>query len=304
MNDLSNELHAIAARLQLRIGEALESDARRKAGASTTKGGDGLLWRLIRSDSEMPDMEVLDVLGAFHQLDLADLLDRQGLLERLPTVFGRSRDVIGRLFDARSPEAILAVGGDLGTELVRPALAGVARLVGGNLGIVLSFVTTLRNLGDKRAPEAVRQAYLQYFFGSGYETVDGTRIASPIQLGSFDLPHLADVRGALTPRTGDRYVRDLVRLLVEAVDDVRYDGLGERVATARAKAGDRHDKLMRWLRGVSGVAESQAMSAVEQATLGVATFQSNPLIAAAAGTFAGTAARKAAQHVFLSELGV
>jgi hypothetical protein len=55
---------------------------------------------------------------------------------------------------------------------------------------------------------------------------------------------------------------------------------------------------------VSGVAESQAMSAVEQATLGVSTFQSNPLIAAAAGTFAGTAARKAAQHVFLSELDV
>ena len=73
---------------------------------------------------------------------------------------------------------------------------------------------------------------------------------------------------------------------------------------ARAKARGDADKLMRWFRGVSGVAESQAMSAVEQAALGVATFQSNPLIAAAAGTFAGTAARKAAQHVFLSELGV
>ena len=46
------------------------------------------------------------------------------------------------------------------------------------------------------------------------------------------------------------------------------------------------------------------MSAVEQAALGVGTFQANPLIAAAAGTFAGTAAREAAQHVFLSERGV
>ena len=304
MSDLSNELHAIAARLQLRIGEALESGARRKVTASKTKGDDGLLWRLIRSDSEMPDMEVLDVLSAFQELDLVDLLDGRSLLDRLPDVFGRPRDVIGRLFDARSPAAILAVGGDLGTDLVRPALAGVARLVGGNLGIVLSFVTTLRNLADKRTPDAVREAYLQYFFGSGYDTVDGTRIVSPVQLGSLDLQHLGDLRGALTPRTGERYVRDLVRLLVEAVDDVRYDRLGGRVATARAKAGDRQDKLMRWLRGVSGVAESQAMSAVEQATLGVSTFQSNPLIAAAAGTFAGTAARKAAQHVFLSELDV
>lgn len=304
MGDLSNELHAIAARLQLRIGEALESDARRKVSASKTKGEDGPLWRLIRSDSEMPDMEILDVLSAFHELDLTDLLDGRSLLDRLPDVFGRPRDVIGRLFDARSPATILAVGGDLGTDLVRPALAGVARFVGGNLGIVLSFVTTLRNLGDKRTPDAVREAYLQYFFGAGYETVDGTRIVSPVQLGSLDLQHLGDLRTALTPRTGDRYVRDLVRLLVEAVDDVRYDRLGGRVATARAKAGDRQGKLMRWLRGVSGVAESQAMSAVEQATLGVSTFQTNPLIAAAAGTFAGTAARKAAQHVFLSELNV
>ena len=70
----------------------------------------------------MPDMEILDVLSAFHELDLADLLDGRSLLDRLPDVFGRPRDVIGRLFDARSPAAILAVGGDLGTDLVRPAL--------------------------------------------------------------------------------------------------------------------------------------------------------------------------------------
>ena len=110
MGDLSNELHAIAARLQMRIGEALESDARRKVGASKTKGEDGPLWRLLRSDSEMPDMELLDVLSAFPELDLADLLDGRSLLERLPDVFGRPRDVIGRLLDARSPAAILSVG--------------------------------------------------------------------------------------------------------------------------------------------------------------------------------------------------
>src|SRR6185436_16802034 len=120
MSDLSNELHAIAARLQMRIGEVLESDARKKIGASKTKGDNGLLWRLIRSDSEMPDMELLDVLSAFQELDLADLLDGRSLLERLPDVFGRPRDVIGRLLDARSPAAILSVGNDLGTDLVRP----------------------------------------------------------------------------------------------------------------------------------------------------------------------------------------
>jgi hypothetical protein len=251
----------------------------------------------------MPDMELLDVLTPFHELDLLDLLDGQSLLDRLPGVFQRPRDVIGRLLDARSPAAILAVGDDLGTELVRPTLRGVTRFVGGNLGVVLSFVTTLRNIADGRVPDAVREAYLQYFFGDGFTTIDGTRIVSPVQFTGLNAKELGDLRAVLMSRTAERYLRDLVRLLVEAVDDVRYDGLGRRVAVACERARDRQDKLMQWLRGVSGVAESQAMSAVEQATLGVSTFQSNPLIAAAAGTFAGTAARKAAQHVFLSELG-
>ncbi len=79
---------------------------------------------------------------------------------------------------------------------MRPALGGVARFVGRNLGIVLSFVTTLRNLADKRAPDAVREAFLQYFFGSGFLTVDGTRITSPVQLAALDLSGLGDLRTA------------------------------------------------------------------------------------------------------------
>ena len=304
MSQLGNKLHARVARLQMLVGEALEAGARSKADGSTTRGEDSPLWRLLRSPSATPDMELLDALTSFHELDLLDLLDDDNLFERLPRVFNRSRDVIDRLFAARSPAAILAVGGDLGTALVRPALSGVARFVGGHLGIVLSFVTTFRNLADGRVPDAVRAAYLGYFFGDGYLAADGTRIVSPVQFTGSGPETLDSLRAALTERTGERYLRDLVRLLVESVDDVRYGGLGARVEAARAKAQGDADKLMRWFRGVSGVAESQAMSAVEQAALGVATFQSNPLIAAAAGTFAGTAARKAAQHVFLSELGV
>ena len=41
---------------------------------------------------------------------------------------------------------------------------------------------------------------------------------------------------------------------------------------------------------------------LEEATLGVTQFQTNPLLAASAGTFAGSVARKAAQHVFLKEI--
>lgn len=303
MSELPNKLHAIAARLQMRVGEVLETEARTKAQASPTKGNDSPLWQQLRSPSGLPDMELLDVLASFNRLDLLDLLDDQGL-DLLPGVFQRPRDVIARLLRARSSSDILAVGGDLGTDLLRPVLGDLARFAGGHLGIVLSFVTTLRNLADGRVPDAVREAYLRYFFGTGFDAVDGTRIVSPVQFAGLDLDALGELRAVLTERTGERYVRDLVRLLVEAVDDVRYGDLRGRVVAAGEKAQDRRDKLMQWFRGVSAVAESQVMSAVEQATLGVGTFQSNPLIAAAAGTFAGTAARKAAQHVFLSELGV
>ena len=121
-------------------------------------------------------MEFLDALTSFHELDLLDLLDDDNLFERLPRVFNRSRDVIDRLFAARSPAAILAVGGDLGTALVRPALSGVARFVGGHLGIVLSFVTTSGTSPTGTVPDAVRAAYLGYFFGDGYLAADGTQI--------------------------------------------------------------------------------------------------------------------------------
>jgi len=49
MGDLSNQLHAIAARLQMRVGEALETEAGRRGSTSGTKGENSPLWRLLRS---------------------------------------------------------------------------------------------------------------------------------------------------------------------------------------------------------------------------------------------------------------
>ena len=42
--------------------------------------------------------------------------------------------------------------------------------------------------------------------------------------------------------------------------------------------------------------------AVEEACSGIGSFQTNQLIAAAAGTFAGTWARKVTQKLFLNEI--
>jgi len=53
---------------------------------------------------------------------------------------------------------------------------------------------------------------------------------------------------------------------------------------------------------LSSMAESAAMRAVEVGTQGVSEFQTNPLIAASSGSFAGTVARKLAQDSFLDLL--
>jgi hypothetical protein len=95
-----------------------------------------------------------------------------------------------------------------------------------------------------------------------------------------------------------------VRLMVEAADDVRYHDLKRRYGAVLALLGDgdTQRKFASWFKGFASMAEAAVMSSVEEACLGVAAFQTNALLAASAGTFAGTAARKAAQHVFLSEL--
>ena len=54
-------------------------------------------------------------------------------------------------------------------------------------------------------------------------------------------------------------------------------------------------QFVAWFKGFSAMAESGVMRAVEIGTQGVSQFQTNPLIAAAAGAFAGTVARKLGQ---------
>ena len=90
---------------------------------------------------------------------------------------------------------------------------------------------------------------------------------------------------------------------LEAVGDIRYDDLPARYQSLldKLQGAEGQAKARRWFRGVGSHAEAIVTSAVEEATLGVSQFQTNPLVAAAAATYAGTAARKAAQHVFLSQ---
>jgi hypothetical protein len=191
-------------------------------------------------------------------------------------------------------------------------------LLRGHLVLGISFVTTLRNLGKPELVEQIPERWKEYFFSDeGFKTVDKITIFPPEHGGllaglsglsgpsGLSLQSLEGLKGMLKERSGERYVRDLIRITVEVAGDLRYE-LRERYSEMLKRAGDEDSqaKAERWFRGAASMAESLTTSAVEQALLGVAQFQTNALIAASAATYAGTAVRKATQHVFLAKIGV
>jgi hypothetical protein len=203
------------------------------------------------------------------------------------------------------------------------------------LAAIANAVKGLKNAAD--APPSIEQGLLAYFFSSeGYRTVDGESVVAPVHLsdlktiaaGAIDVSPGAGVklnpasvkqqlRGLFTTATAEQYLRDTTRVIVEsAYDAVRglkdtngakglYSVVTEELRTRNKARADREaivDKFVVWFRGFSSMAESAAMRAVEVGTQGVSEFQTNPLIAAAAGAFAGTVARKVAQDSFLAVL--
>jgi hypothetical protein len=261
--------------------------------------------------------------------------------ERL-VFFAGLRDDITRLVDADDPASILSAGNALFQRLdqafasrangddVFDSLGQWARLqpfIGGDVGTVLPFATIAAAIRNAlRVPQNIERSLLDYFFRpDGYQALDGARIVAPV--------HLADLRGgvvaaaaagatgtqgALGPlrdlfskTTAEQYIRDTIRVIVESGYDTGR-GLGDLYVDVTAKLESRQPggpqreglerKFVAWFRGFSAMAESVAMRGVEVATQGVSQFQTNPLIAAAAGAFAGTVARKLAQNSFLDAL--
>jgi hypothetical protein len=239
--------------------------------------------------------------------DLGDLVgakDDDGLLAKLR---GRVGGIAKELLEGRSmgpiadsAKAIFALSDGNTVEL-----GGILRR---QASIAVTFVTTLKNVADPETVTAIREGWIRYFFDEhGFVTIDDVPIVPPDQLGALKDRLMesgpAVLKSVLSERKADRYVRDLIRVLLEVVGDIRYNGLRGRYQALldRLDGTEAQAKAVRWFRGIGSHAEAIVTSAVEEATLGVSQFQTNPLIAAAAATYAGTAARKAAQHVFLSE---
>lgn len=283
----------------------------------TLEDGNSLLDQMLNDSIGIPENLKFDFPALLDVVDLTSLLEQPNPIRTIFDIFvDRPGEVIRRLIEAKHPaerkaaiESLLEwdPSGDLRaiTNTFQPFIER-------QFSIALSFVTTLKNLGDPALWKGIPAAYMTYFFGEhGFITVDGIPLLPPMHFGEmipFDPIALTvefdKVKGLLSEKTADRYVRDLIRITVEAAEDARY-GLRPRYTDLLIRVGDgRHAKAARWFKGIASLAEALVTSAVEEVVLGVAQFETNALIAASAATYAGTAARKAAQHVFLRELEV
>jgi len=290
-----------------------------------------LLKALNQADTAAPDLDLFDVSPLLDRLDLGGLV---GEGDTTPDVRQWVTGAIGNLGGLQgvahqvlsgNPTAIVRglidrvrTGGGARAARLPDVVGGILRR---QLGVGISFVTTLTNLATAELPEQVVGGWKSYFFGeSGFQTVDGIEIIAPGHSGVLASLTPASVasaaaldpdgfkqglrglRGLLNERSGEQYVRDLIRIVVEVGGDLRYQlpaRRGELMDLVRDQ-----DKATRWFKGAASMAESLVTSAVEEALLGVAQFQTNPMLAASAATYAGTTARKATQHAFLSHIPI
>lgn len=310
--------YGLLSLIQDRASEVLEredKDTRRFAALAVA----GSLRDQLKDPKKLsPDGLSIDLGGLLDRLDVFTVVadgDAAGLRDRLRNAvgsFGKSLLEGDGLQAARAAVERLIAGSMSGGGGPPP----VASILRRQLGIGISFATTLKNLANLDLAREIPEGWKAYFFGeNGFETVDGIAIVPPAhgrdllarlvasQISLVDLAvSIRGLKGGFRERSGEQYVRDLVRIIAEVAGDRRYT-LRARY-TSMLNAVPDQDKAARWFKGTASMAESLVTSAVEETCLGVAQFQTNPILAASAATYAGTVARKATQHVFLAELAL
>src|SRR5262249_33279578 len=134
----------------------------------------------------------------------------------------------------------------------------VEPFIGRQFGVVLSLVTTLKNLVAAETPKKLSEAIVRYFFGKdGYQTVDGLTIAPPLHIANIGDVNLDKVKDLLSERTADRYVRDLTRVIVEAGGDLQYKLRDRYRDVIDSMTPDtKRNNAIRWCKGFASWAES------------------------------------------------
>jgi hypothetical protein len=243
-------------------------------------------------------------LPATPDIDLSSGPGLTELISLIPGAGGLVSDLTHLLGDIAKGRLDQVVG-DL-ASLIPATLAFAKQQIGVGLSLV-SLLHEFRNLG--KVGPAVQKGYADYFISAeGFTTLEDGRIAPPTfevaSVSTNQNPSLAEVAGLVrrfsSHKTADQYIRDLIRVTVEASGDALFD-LKRRYQSMNARNDERGKIMQSWFRGFANLAEATTTSAVEEAAQGISSFSTNPLIAASLATFAGTAARKATQNAFLLE---
>ncbi|MDD5451273.1 MAG: hypothetical protein PHT49_05205 [Desulfovibrionales bacterium] len=169
------------------------------------------------------------------------------------------------------------------------------------IGLVLSFVTVLKNF-ERLQMEDYAESLNQYFFArDGYKTVSGDLIMRP----QFpNVRNLEDARGIGDQINAERYIRDITRIVGETTGDALYDLRPRYVRLVQQYQSDSIKKLIGWFNSFGDLAEASLLPAVEGIINGAFNLSLNPLIAAAIGTFCSVTARKATEHSYLALLRI
>lgn len=169
------------------------------------------------------------------------------------------------------------------------------------IGMVLSFITVLKNFEGLRM-EDYAESLNQYFFSqAGYKTVSGDLIMRP----RFPkVRNLEDARGIGNQINAERYIRDITRVIVETAGDALYDLRPRYVRLVQQYQEDSRKKLIDWFDSFGDLAEASLLPAVEGIINGAFNLNLNSLVAAAIGTFCSVTARKATEHSYLALLKI
>jgi len=302
--------YAIVALLQDVLGGAFSSSAP-MASFKSTDGSS--LAHEIRAGAVIPRHLTLDYTPILDLLPLAQIGQMSAPagevsapVDNILKFFRDPTGEITRIFQGGDPASMFGRMLQFfdGRDELKDLSGMLGSLLEGQFGIALSLVTTLKNLLDPSLPRTVTDGVIQYFFGpSGFATVDEIHFAPPMNLSGTPQT-ISDLKGFFSEKSAERYVRDLISVIVESAGDFQYklrDRYGQMISRLNAA---QQETAKRWFKGFATMAEAGLTTAVEETLLGIGTFQGNKLVAASAGAYAGTAARKMTQHVFLSEMGV
>jgi hypothetical protein len=286
LSDNAARFYRIAAAVESTIGDRLRNQTEKLVGIDATA-----LLNQLNGQSKYPEVTP----------DLGDFAYALNILTGDDNVAGGVLDLAGDLLGIfKDPTRILEALGDIAGDLAK-LIPAIAMFVEHQISVAISMVSAVGDIASPRTPQKLREdlnaAFGAYFYDDGYVPIDGQPIARP---DIAALTYTGGLQVFAKRKTAEVFVRDLVTITVDASADSMLRLRDRHAQFMRAYANNQ--KARRWMAGLPALSESSVTSAFEEAGNGIGWFQTNPIIGASIGTFAGTAARKATQDVFLREL--